>query len=426
MDRGATDKLGQVTMRRIVIVGAGLAGASAAFALRDAGYDGDVVLVGDESQLPYNRPGLSKEYMRDESTLPDLWVKPRDEYARRAISLRLGEGAISIDPERRSVRLAGGDVLGYDRLLVTTGARNRRLAVPGSDLAGVLGLRTLDDADRIRGIVGPGSRAVVVGMGFIGSEVAASLRQLGAEVTVIARGPAPFASVLGEEVGAVIADLHRERGVTLRLGDTVTAFEGAGRLERVRTASGQLIACDVAIVGIGVEPAVELLSKAGAAIGDGVLVDEMCRTSLPDVYAAGDVAATQHPVFGRARVEHWNNARMQGRAAAASLLGQGRPYDYIHSFWSDQYDHSLEYVGLAPTWDAVVFRGRPESHRFLGFYLRAGRLRAVVGLDRGGDPEDRIRGSELKKCVPLIREQARVDPVRLADEDVLLRDTVIA
>lgn len=415
-----------MTTRQIVIIGAGLAGASAAFALRDAGYDGDVVLVGDESHLPYNRPGLSKEYLRDEDALPDLWVKPRDEYARRAISLRLGERAVSIDPERRSVSLAGGDVLGYDRLLVTTGASNRPLAVPGSDLKGVLGLRTLDDADRIRGVVGPGCRAVVVGMGFIGSEVAASLHQLGAEVTVIARGPAPIASVLGEQVGAVLADLHRERGVTLHFGDTVTSFEGAGRLERIRTASGQLIDCDVAIVGIGVEPSVDLLSKAGAAIGDGVLVDGLCRTSLPGVYAAGDVAAAQHPVFGRARVEHWNNALNQGRAAAASLLGQGRQYDYIHSFWSDQYDHSLEYVGLAPGWDAVVFRGRLESHRFLGFYLRDGRLRAVVGLDRGGDPEDRIRGSELKKCVPLVRERARVDPVRLADEDVLLGDTIVA
>jgi len=207
-------------------------------------------------------------------------------------------------------------------------------------------------------------------------------------------------------------------------GARVTAIEGAGRVERVLTASGEVLECDLVVVGIGIEPNVELLREAGARIGDGVVVDELCRTSLPDVYAAGDIADTRHPIFGRARVEHWNNAYQQGRAAARSMLDGGRAYSYIHSFWSDQFDHSIEYVGLARAWDAIVFRGVPESGRFLGFYLQGGRLQAAVGLDRGGDPEDRVRGGELKKCIPLIRDQVQLDPVRLASEASLLGDAI--
>lgn len=409
---------------RILIVGAGLAGASAAFALRQDGFEGEVTLVGGETRPPYNRPSLSKEYLRGEDRFPDLLVRPTEDYSRARIGLRLGERAVSIDPGQRIVTLEGNERLPYDRLLVATGGRNRLLAVPGTDLAGVHQLRTVDDADRLRDAAKPGCRALVVGMGFMGAEVAASLHQLGADVTVVAPGPAPLASVLGERVGAALAEIHRGRGERLLFGTRVAAIEGTASVKRVVTTSGQVIECDLVVVAIGIEPNVEILRDAGAKIGDGVVVDQLCRTSLSDVYAAGDIADTPHPIFGHGRVEHWNNAFQQGQAAAHSMLGGGRPYAYTHSFWSDQFDHSLEYVGLARAWDAVVFRGEPESGRFLGFYLNDGRLQAAVGLDRGGDPEDRVRGGELKKCASLIRDQVRLDTVRLASEGCLLGNTI--
>jgi 3-phenylpropionate/trans-cinnamate dioxygenase ferredoxin reductase component len=214
--------------------------------------------------------------------------------------------------------------------------------------------------------------------------------------------------------------------VELVLEDSVAAFEGAGRVERIRTKKGRLLPCDLVIAGIGILPNSELLAAAGAAVENGVLVDERCRTSLPAVYAAGDVANHQHPTFGRLRVEHWNNADRQGRFAARAMLGKEEPYDYLHSFWSDQYEHLIEYVGFAAGWDRLVFRGRPESRKFLGFYLSEGIVRAAVGLDRGGDPEDAKVDGELKAVLDLIRHRVRVDPVKLADEDVDLHRLVTA
>jgi 3-phenylpropionate/trans-cinnamate dioxygenase ferredoxin reductase component len=401
---------------RLVIVGAGLAGGTAALTLRQEGFDGAVTLVGAEPHPPYSRPPLSKEYLRGEAPFSDQLVGPERSYPESQIDLRLGVSAIAIDPEQRVVELEGGESLPYDRLLVTTGGRNRRPSIPGFELDGVRQLRTLEDADRIRSQALPGRRAVLVGMGFVGSEVTASLRQLGVEVTAIEGQRAPLARVLGEEIGAVLARIHRDRGVELVLEDSVAAFEGNGRVNRVRTTAGRVIECDFAVVGIGIVPNAELLQAAGAALDNGVLVDELCRTSLPDVYAAGDLTNHRHPVFGRLRVEHWNNASNQGRAAALSMLGKGRPYDYIHSFWSDQYDQSIEYVGFARSWDRLIFRGSPEGRRFLAFYLQEGVLRAVFGLNRGGDPEDPEQDGELKACVPLIRDQVRVDPTLLADE----------
>jgi len=403
-------------MERIVIVGAGLAGGTAATALREAGFEGDVVLLGQEHRPPYHRPPLSKTYLRGEEGLGDIPVNPERTYADQRIELRPGAKARSIDARARHVELEDGERVRYDRLLVTTGGRNRRLPVPGADLDGVHQLRTVEDSDAIRAAARPGRRAVVVGLGFIGSEVTASLRQLGVEVTAIEGAPAPLAGVLGEQVGRTLAGVHRDHGVELVLGDSVEALEGDGHVERVRTAGGRAIDCDFVVAGIGIRPNAELLELAGAAVQNGVLVDERCRTTLPDVYAAGDVANHRHPVFGRIRVEHWNNAFNQGRAAARSMLGVEDPYDYVHSFWSDQYEHSIEYVGMGAASDEVVLRGDPASRRFLAFYLRDGALRAAFGLDRGGDPEDPETDGELKACVPLIRQAARVDPARLADE----------
>lgn len=336
-----------MSQERLVIIGASLAGATAAAALREGGFDGNLQLVGAESQLPYNRPPLSKGYFRGQDRFEDQLVHPPSFYAAQHIGLRLGAHATTIDPGRKVVGLDGGEEIAYDRILVATGGRNRTLSVQGADLQGILQLRTVEDCDRIRAVARAGRRAVVVGLGFIGSEVTASLRQLGVEVTAIEGHRVPLARVLGEEVGEVLAGIHREKGAELVLEDSVAAFEGPGRVQRVRTKKGRLLECDFVVVGIGIVPNTELLAVAGAAIDNGVLVDEHCRTSLPDVYAAGDVANHLHPIFGRLRVEHWNNGYQQGRAAARSLLGGMEPYDYLHSFWSDQYEHVIEYVGFA-------------------------------------------------------------------------------
>ncbi len=414
-----------MTRQRIVIIGASLAGARAAAGLREEGFDGEVQLIGAESQPPYNRPPLSKGYLRGQDRFEDQLVHPVAYYAEHDIQLRLGIRATGIDPARKSVELEGGEHVGYDRLLVATGGRNRALSVPGADLDGIFQLRTVEDCDRIRAAARSGRRAVVIGLGFIGSEVTASLRQLGVEIAAVEGHPVPLARVLGKEVGEVLAAIHRDHGVELVLEDSVAAFEGAGRVERVRTEKGRRLECDLVIAGIGIAPNSELLAAAGAAVDNGVLVDERCGTSLPDIYAAGDVANHLHPIFGRLRVEHWNNAFQQGRAAARSMLGREEPYDYLHSFWSDQYEHVIEYVGFAASWDALIFRGRPESRKFLGFYLQDGLVRAAVGLNRGGDPEDPKAESELKLVARLIRDRVRVEPAKLADEDVDLHRVAV-
>ena len=415
-----------MSRERIVIIGASLAGASAAAALREGGFDGELQLIGAESQPPYNRPPLSKGYLRGEERFEDQLVKPSGYYAEQSIGLRLGIRATAIDPKRKVIGLDGGEEIPYDRLLVATGGRNRTLSAPGADLQGILQLRTVEDCDRIRAAARAGGRALVVGLGFIGSEVAASLHQLGVRVAAVEGHPVPLARVLGAEVGEVLASVHREKGVELVLEDSVAAFEGAGRVERVRTKKGRILECDLVVAGIGIVPNSELLAAARAAVDNGVLVDERCRTSLPDVFAAGDVANHLHPIFGRLRVEHWNNGYQHGRAAARSMLGDTQPYDYLHSFWSDQYEHLIEYVGFAAAWDRLVFRGRPESRKFLGFYLKDGLARAAVGLNRGGDPEDPKADSELKVVADLIRRRAPVDAAKLADEDVDLRRVAAA
>jgi len=410
--------------QRIVIVGASLAGATAAATLRDEGFDGEIRLIGAEAQLPYNRPPLSKGYLRQQERFEDQLVKPAGYYAEQRIALTLGVRATAIDAKQKLVELEGGERVAYDRLLVTTGGRNRTLSVPGATLEGVFQLRTVEDCDRIRAATPRARRAVVMGLGFIGSEVSASLRQLGIEVAAVEGARVPLARVLGDEVGQALAEIHREKGVELVLGDSVAALEGSARVERVRTTRGRVLECDMVVAGIGIVPNTELLAAAGAELDNGVLVDEHCRTSLPDVFAAGDVTNHLHPVFGRLRVEHWNNGYQQGRAAARSLLGGAQPYDYIHSFWSDQYEHTLEYVGFATRWDRLVFRGRLETRKFLGFYLDNGIIRAAVGLDRGGDPDDPKGDGELKAAASLIRNRVSVDPAKLGDEAVELRSLV--
>jgi 3-phenylpropionate/trans-cinnamate dioxygenase ferredoxin reductase subunit len=381
--------------------------------LREEGYEGRVVLVGEELHLPYERPPLSKEYLRGEVPFEQALVRAFDFYAEHDIETRLGVRAVRLDPAARIVELADGERLQYEKVLIATGARNRRPDIAGLALAGVFDLRTVDDADRIRAEARPGRKAVVVGMGFIGSEVAASLRQLEVEVAVVAPGSAPLERLLGEEVGGVLAEIHREKGVELLFGDSVDAFEGSNRVERVVTRAGRTIECDFAVIGVGVEPAAELAAATGVELDNGIVVDEYCRTSVEGVCAAGDVANHYHPVFERRiRVEHWENALKHGPAAARNMLGKDEPYEDIPWFWSDQYDTNLQYAGFHTSWDELVVRGSLEERSFVAFYCTAGRVLAAVAVNRGKD---------LRRSIPLIKARRPVQPAKLRRPDIDLR-----
>lgn len=397
-------------------MGGGLAGGNVAAELRDEGFDGEVVLLGDEPGVPFGRPPLSKTYLRDEEDLSAWLPKPAGWYAENDVDLRPEARVESVDPAGHKVDLANGDEVGFDRLCIATGCRPRIPDLTGMDLDGVLPLRTKSQCDEIKErAAAPGAKAVVVGMSFIGSEVAASLRQLGVDVGAIFPGSGPMAAVLGDHVARRMADIHRSKGVELLSGEKVAAFRGNGKVEQVVTESGRAVDCTFVLVGLGVQPNVEFLEGSGIATDNGVLVDVTCRASVESVFAAGDIANHDHPLFGRIRVEHYNNAEKQARYVARSMLGSIEPYDYVHSFWSDQYDHKIEYVGYASRWDDFVVRGDLESGGFLGFYLKDGVVLAAMGLDRGGDPEAEPN-SELAACVPLIRKGEKVDPRTLADE----------
>jgi 3-phenylpropionate/trans-cinnamate dioxygenase ferredoxin reductase component len=397
----------------IVIVGASLAGGTAAATLRQAGFDGDVMLIGAEPQPPYERPPLSKQYLRGETPFEKALVRPGSFYEQNRIETRFGIRATRVDPLERLVELDIGRPVRYGKLLIATGVRNRRAPIPGLDLPGVFALRSVSDADALRSEIAPGRKAVVIGMGFIGCEVAASLRQKGVAVVSIDPSPTPLFRVLGEKVGQIMTSIHRDHGVDTVFEDVATRFEGAGRIDRVITKGGRRIECDFAVVGVGVEPAIDVIADSGVETENGILVDEYCRTTVDGIYAAGDVANHYHPVFGRRmRVEHWQNAMQQGAAAARSMLGTGQPYDAIHWFWSDQYDVNLQYAGFHHGWDRIVTRGSFDSRNFLAFYLNQGRLDAVVALNRGKD---------VRRVMPLIKARGIVDPVQLADEAVDLR-----
>jgi len=399
--------------RRIVIVGASLTGASAAVALRDGGFDGSVTLVGAETHPPYERPPLSKEYLRGEAPIEKAFVKSPEWYRENKVELRLGHTAERIDVSDRAVVLAGGDRIGYDDVLIATGGRNRKLSSPGAELDGIFQLRTVADADRIRAAATDCNRAVVVGMGFIGAEVAASLRALGVEVTAVEPLPTPLFRVLGGEVGAALAALHSDHGVNLVTEDIVESFEGSGRVEAVVTKSGRRIECNLVVAGIGIEPVTEVVAGTPVVVDNGIHVDEFCRTNVEGVYAAGDVANHMHPIFGRRmRVEHWQNAMRHGKHAAQSMLGATDPYAEIHWFWSDQYDANLQYAGHHRAWDELVFRGSVEARSFLAFYIKDGLVDAAVGFNRG---------KELRRAMSIIKARRPVDAAKLKDEDVDLK-----
>jgi 3-phenylpropionate/trans-cinnamate dioxygenase ferredoxin reductase subunit len=402
-------------VRAFVIIGSGMSGGVAAKTLRDEGYSGRIVLIGPEPGFPFGRPPLSKTYLRGEEDLTGWLVKPASWYEENDVEV-VRSTALRIDASARQVDLDSGDAVQYAKLLIASGGRNRRLQVPGAELPGVHQLRTVADCDAIKAAAAQGGRAVIAGMGFIGSEIAASLTQMGLAVSAVLPGKAPLDSVLGPEIGTVLAGIHRDAGVELIAGDEVVSFAGAGRVERAITRRGRNLECDVAVVAVGIEPNVELLQGTGVATDNGVLVDASCRTNVPDIYAAGDVANHLHPLFGRIRVEHYNNAEKQGAAAARSMLGSPSEYAYLHTFWSDQYEHKLEYVGHVREWDQFVVRGSVEDRKLIGFYLRGGKLMAAVGLNRGGDPE-LDENDEMAQTGRLIAGGARPSAASLSDEN---------
>jgi 3-phenylpropionate/trans-cinnamate dioxygenase ferredoxin reductase subunit len=404
--------------KHYVIVGASLAGATAALTLREQDADGTVTLIGAEPTLPYERPPLSKTYLRGELPFDKTLVRPAEFYPAHGIETMFGTLATRIHPSARVVELEDGRRVPFDALLIATGVRNRRMSIPGSDLAGIYTLRTVQDADRLRAEVTAGRRVVVVGMGFIGSEVAASLRQKSVDVIAIDPSKTPLFRVLGAEVGQRMANLHREHGVRTIFEDTVSAFEGTNRVTSVVTRGGLRLECDFAVVGIGVEPEVAILEGSSVHVDNGVVVDQYCRTNVPGIYAAGDVANHYHPVFERhIRIEHWQNAIKQGSVAARNMLGQSVAYDEVYWFWSDQYDANLQYAGFHTKWEQLVVRGRIDSDSFLACYINDGRIDAVVGFNRGRD---------VHRALPLIKARHVLNLDQLGNDSIDLRTLVDA
>ncbi|MCS5734033.1 NAD(P)/FAD-dependent oxidoreductase [Herbiconiux daphne] len=402
--------------RTFVIVGAALAGATAASTLREEGFDGRIVLVGAESHQPYIRPPLSKDYLQGAADRSTVFVEQSDWYAAHDVELLTGVRALGVDPVDRLVALDNLRELPYAKLLLATGSTPRRPDVEGAELDGVHMLRTLDDSESLRAVLaGGGKRVVVVGAGWIGLEVAASATTLGNDVVVLDRGRVPLASALGERVGAVFAALHREHGVQLRQQASVDRLIGTGgAVTGVVLAGGERLEADVVVFGLGAAPVLDLAESAGLECADGVVVDAALRTSAPDILAAGDIANVLHPRVGlRLRSEHWANALATGAAAARSMLGLEVGYDEIPYFYTDQFDLGMEYSGYGPLAKGaeVVFRGSVDDREFVAFWLHEGRV--VAGMN--------VNVWDVNETVQrIIRGGAVVDPVALADTSVPL------
>jgi 3-phenylpropionate/trans-cinnamate dioxygenase ferredoxin reductase component len=397
-----------------VIVGASLAGAKAAETLRAEGFGGRVVLIGAESELPYERPALSKDYLQGKSPRDKIFVHPEQWYAEHDIELRLGVPVIEVDPSAHRVMLAVGGSQSYAKLLLSTGSAPRRLSVPGADLDGVLYLRTVQDSERIKAALESVSRVAVIGAGWIGLETAAAARTAGAEVTVLEALPLPLLRVLGPETARVFAELHRDHGVDMRFEIGVAEITGrAGRATGVRLTDGRQVDADLVIVGVGIAPNTQLADAAGLAVSNGIVVGADLLSSNPDIYAAGDVASAFNPLFGKhIRLEHWANALNQPPAAARSMLGQPVSYDRVPYFYTDQYDLGMEYSGYVEPggYDQVVFRGDTAAREFIAFWLDSGG-RVLAGMNVNiWDVNDAIQA--------LVRSGQPVDPDVLRDPAV--------
>jgi 3-phenylpropionate/trans-cinnamate dioxygenase ferredoxin reductase subunit len=399
-----------------VIIGASLAGARAAGELRERGFDGRIVLIGAEPERPYERPPLSKDFLRGESERAKTYVHDEDFYERNEIELITGLKVTGIDPGTRRVGFGESRSVRYDKCLLATGAEPRRITIPGADLDGVYYLRTLGDAETLRERLEAGARVAVVGAGWIGSEFAASARQRGLEVTLIDPLVLPNERVFGPEIGSFYRDVHAQHGVELALGQGVESFEGSAQIAAVRTSAGRTVECDFAVVGIGVIPRTELGEDAGLQVENGIVVDARLESPSGGIFAAGDVANAWHPFYRRLiRVEHWANALNQGPAAARSMLGEPVSYDRIPYFFSDQYDVGMEYAGFATEWDQVVLRGEPTDGEFVAFWLKDRRVVAGMNVNVW-DINEQIQG--------LIRSAEQVDVPALRDVDTPLQELV--
>jgi 3-phenylpropionate/trans-cinnamate dioxygenase ferredoxin reductase subunit len=400
--------------RTLLIVGASLAGAKAAEGARTTGYDGRIVLVGAEPERPYERPPLSKDVLRGEKDSETARVHDEGYYDEHGVELLTGRTVEALDLSAGQARLDGGETLGFTTAVLATGAEPRRLPLPGADLYGVHYLRTRTDSLRLGDAIRAGGRVTVVGAGWIGSEVAASARQLGAEVVLIDPEPVPLRRVLGDEVGEMFRSLHADHGVALRLGTGVTELQGTGRVANVVLSDGRVEPADVVVIGVGVAPRVALATDAGLKVDNGVVVDEFLETSAPGVYAAGDVASAWHPHYqGHLRVEHWANALNQGLAAGANAAGERTAYTRLPYFFSDQYDLGLEYVGYSRPGDDLVVRGSLEDRELVAFWHRDGVVSAAMNVNVWDVVDD------LKA---IVAAGARQDPARLADPEVPLAD----
>jgi 3-phenylpropionate/trans-cinnamate dioxygenase ferredoxin reductase subunit len=392
-----------------VVVGAGIGGGTTAATLREQGFDGDLVLIGAEPMPPYERPPLSKEYLRGESD--HHFVRPSAWYEEHAIDARFGAKAERVNVPDRVVELEGGERVAFDQVVIATGARNRKPKIDGLDMPGVYNLRSAPDADAIKLAAKGGSKAVMVGMGFIGAEVAASLRHLGLDVTVVEFFGTPLERVLGPTLGGAIESLHRDHGVEMIFHDGAERFEGDGRFEAMITKEGRRIEGDFAVVGVGVEPVTEVADD-GVPVDNGIPVDATLKTSVDGVWAIGDVARHDHPVFGSIRVEHFDNALKMGEHVAKNLLGTPAVFDDAHWFWSDQYDAEIQMAGFATEWDDVVVRGSLEDRSFAAFLLKEGRLLSTFSMNRKFD---------VRRSMPLILAKAHPGREQLADPEFDLR-----
>ncbi|HEX5533658.1 MAG TPA: FAD-dependent oxidoreductase [Actinomycetales bacterium] len=419
-----TQQSSTTQVSEVVVVGGGLAGAKTVETLRKEGYDGSIVLLTAEDEIPYDRPPLSKEYLQGKKGEDDIRVLSPDWYAEHAVDLRLATTASALDLDAHRVALSSGEQLPFDRLLLATGSEPRHLPLPGADLEGVLTLRTRADSDHLREALQPGRHYVVIGGGWIGLETAAAGRLAGADVTVLEREDLPLLAVLGPELARVFADLHREQGVDLRttVGVSEIVADGSGtRVAGVRLSDGTVVPADTVVVGVGAAPRVDLARDAGLDVDNGVLVDAQLRTSHPDVFAAGDIANAEHPMLGhRVRVEHWANALNQPTVAAATMLGRDERYDRLPYFYTDQYDLGMEYTGFVTPggYDRVVVRGDAASREFIAFWMSGDAVLAGMNVNVWDVVDD------IKALVQHSFSGGRVDPERLADPDIPLPDLI--
>lgn len=402
--------------KKIVIAGAGHAAGQVVASLQQHNFDGQIVLVGDEPYLPYQRPPLSKKFLAGEMPAKRLYVKPASFYEDAGVELRLETKIEALDRDANCLRLADGDAIAYDVLVLALGARVRRLPVDGENLNGVHYLRNIADVEAIRGDFDNGRRLVIIGAGYIGLEVAAVARQAGLDVTVIEMADRVMSRVVSPEVSDYYQIEHANQGVKLRLSTEVQCISGKKRVKSVMTSDDEEIPADVVVIGVGIEPQTQLASAAGLEVNDGIVVDDHCRTSDPEIYAIGDCTMHPNELYGRSmRLESVHNALEQAKTAVANICGVDTAYNEVPWFWSDQYDLKLQIAGLSEGYDDVVIRGNPAERSFSCLYLRESRLIAVDAINA---PRDFVQSKQL------IADGAKLDPERLADSEATLQELV--